>query len=324
MAENASLYQIAQLGVEVTPGTAVNATRKLASISVTPKPEAEVNVFRPTGYKFATVAALNKEWGSHDLEGPLSYNELPYLLSSLIKTVTPTGAGADKTWTYTPSVSASDTRTTFTLEQGSPERARDFAYFLVSGLSLTFNRDGCALKGTAISKALVDNQALTAGATALDIVPVLPTQVSVYLADTAAGLAGATALDRPFEVVWNLNNMSGPVWPLNAAVSGFAAHVDLAPEAAGSFRMAVDAAGMGPLANLRAGSTKFLRVKAVGGVLGASNYSLTVDTAMKIKAVNNLSDEEGVYAIGWDFETAFDPTWTKGTEVVVVTNLTTL
>jgi hypothetical protein len=323
MAENASLYQVAQLGVESVPGTTLAATRKLAGLTVTPKPMAEVVSFKPAGYKFNTVAALSKEWAEHDITGPLSYTELPYLLSSLIKTVSPTGATADKTWTYTPSVSASDTRTTYTLEHGSAERARDFSYFILGGLTLTFNRAECTVKGTAISKAMVDGTSL-ASVSALDIVPVLPTQVSVYLADTAAGLAGASALDRAFEVVWNLNNLSGPVWPLNASVSGFAAHVDTMPEATGSFKMAVDATGMGPLTNLRAGSTKFLRVKAVGASLGSSTYTLTVDTAMKIKNINSLADQEGVYAIGWDFDTAYDSTWTKGTEIIVVTSLTAL
>lgn len=323
MAENASLYQVAQLGVEVTPGTSVAATRRLAGLTVTPKPMAEVATFKPAGYKFATVGALGKEWAEHEVSGPLNYTELPYLLSSLIKTVTPTGAGADKTWTFTPSVSAGDTRTVYTLEHGSAERARDFPYTIMSGLTLSFTRGECTVDGSAISRAMVDGTTLAA-ATALDIVPVLPTQVSVYLADTQAGLAGASALERAFEATWSLQNLSGPVWPLNAAVTGFAAHVDTAPDASGSVKLAVDAAGMGLLTNLRNGATKFLRIKAVGGTLGAGTYALTIDVAMKIRNLTELADAEGVYAVGWEYETAYDATWTKGTEIVVVTSLATL
>ena len=84
MAENSSIYQVTQLGVEVTPGTPVAATRLITGASFVPRPQGNVNVFRPQGFKFATVAQPGREWSEFDVSGPLTYTELPYWLSSLI------------------------------------------------------------------------------------------------------------------------------------------------------------------------------------------------------------------------------------------------
>lgn len=325
MAENASLYQQTQLGLETVAGTPVAATKRLTSISITPSIKAEVKTYRPNGYKFTTVAALSKEWSEFDIDGPLTYNESIYLLNSLIKKVTPTGAGANKTSTFAPNSNGSDTRQTYTIENGSAERARQIAYGLVTGLDFTFNRNEVMVKGTMMGKAIADNVALTAllPAAEIPVVPVLPTEGSIKLADTQAGLAGATAASRAFAATVSLNSLSGPVWPINTSTS-FAALVDTAPTAEGTLRMEVDSEGMALLANLRAGSTKFMRIGYTGASLGTGNYSFQVDVAMKIKEPKSFSDEDGVYAVEWGWEMVHDSTWGKALEITVVNALSAL
>lgn len=324
MAENASLYQLTQIGVETTPGTGVAATKKMTALSIRPGIRADVKTYRPTGYKFSTVASLAKEWVEASLEGPITYTEIIYPLSSLIKAVTPTGAGTAKTWTFTPSSAASDTRKTYTVEHGSSERGMKFVNGLVTGLTMEFSRDECVLSGSMLGKALQDNQALSGSTTEVTLLPVMPTQVQVYLADTAAGLAGATALTRAFAGGFTLENMAGAVFPLNAS-SSFAATVDTEPSASGMLRAAVDTEGMAPLTNLRAGSTKFMRIKCTGDLItGSDYYSLIVDMACKVSNVQEFKDEQGVYAVEWEFTTVHDPTWTKALEIVVVNTLTAL
>lgn len=325
MAENASLYQQTQLFPEVTPGTVGPATKRLTSLSITPSIKPEVKTYKPTGYKFTTVASLSKEWSEFDVSGPVTYNEVIYLLNSLIKQVTPTGAGANKTSAFAPNSNGSDTRQTYTIENGSAERARQIAYGLVTGLEFTFNREEVTCKGTMMGKAISDNVALTAllPSAEIPVMPVLPTQGVIKLADTQAGLAGATALARAFSATWSLNSLSGPVWPINASTS-FAALVDTEPTAEGTLLVAVDAEGMGLLTNLRAGSTKFLRIAYTGEVLGTGNYSLQIDTAIKVKDVKQFSDQDGVYAVEWGWEMVHDSTWGKATEITVVNALTAL
>lgn len=324
MAENPTVYQVAQLGVETTAGTLVAATKRLTSLDLTWNIKPEVKTYRPTGYKFGTLASLSKEWTEVGFTGPATYTELIYVFNSLLAAVSPTGAGSAKTWTFTPSATATNTRKTYTIEHGSSDRARRFGYGLVSGTTLNFSRDEVTVEGTIIGKAMVDNYSLTGGTTEVALLPVMPTQTSLYLADTAAGLAGAAAATRAFSASWTLENVSGPVWPLNASAA-FAAMTDLVPNANGRVKMAVDAEGMALLTNLRAGSTKFMRIKSLGDLIsGADYYLLQVDVAMKVTNVQPLADEDGVYAIEWEYETTYDSTWTKGTEVTVINTLTAL
>lgn len=325
MAENPTIFQLAQVGLEVTPGTAVAATKRLTGLAVEMSIQAETQSYRAAGYKWPTVAALGKEWAEARLSGPLTYTESLYILNSLIKFVTPSGAGSDKTWTIAPTSTASDTRKTYTLEHGSADRGRRFAYGLVTGASFAFGRDAVTVDATMIGKAITDNHTMTAltSANEIALVPVLPTQGLVYLADSAAGLAGATALGRAFSATLNVQNLSAPVWPINQS-SAFAAMVDTVPSGDGSVLLAIDAEGMAPLTNMRSGDTKFMRIKYTGAVLGGSTYAFTVDVAMKVKAPRALRDEGGVYAVEWAFDVAHDSTWGKGLEFVVVSSLAAL
>jgi hypothetical protein len=323
--ENSSMYQQTQLGLEITPGTTVAATKRLTSISITPSIMPEVNTYRPNGYKFTTIASLSKEWSEYSIEGPITYNEIIYLLNSLIKKVTPTGAGANKTSVFAPNSNGSDVRQTYTIENGSAERARQTAYGLVTGLDLNFDRNEVKCSGTIMGKAISDNVALTSllSSAEIPVMPVLPTQGIIKLADTQAGLAGATPLARAFKATWSLNSLSGPVWPINSTTT-YAALVDTAPTAEGTLMAAVDAEGMALLTNLRAGSTKFLRIAYTGETLGTGNYSLQIDTAIKVKDVKQFSDMEGVYAVEWGWDMVHDSTWGKATEITVVNALTAL
>lgn len=325
MAANPYIYNLTQLGVEVTAGTAVAATKRFTTLEWTPSIRPEVDTYRASGYKFPTVAALSKEWGEWSFSGPLTYTEAIYIFSSLIKVATPSGAGADKTWVFDPNSTASDTRKTYTLEHGNSTYAVESAYTLVSGCTLEFSRDAVTMSGTAISKALTEEITMTTLTSAAEIavVPVLPTQVTVKFADAQSGLAGASALSLPFAATWQMENVSGPVWPLNGSTS-FAEMVDTVPTVTGSVRLAVDAAGMALLDNLRDGSTKFMRIGATGATLGGSNYGLTLDVAMKITDPREFRDEAGVYAVEWGYEITHDSTWGKGTSLTLVSSLTTL
>jgi hypothetical protein len=157
MTERASIFQNAQIGVETVPGTAVLATKQLSSLMISMGMKFDVKKYRPSGYRFPTIVVPNKEWVEHKLSGPVTYNEMVYLLSSLIKTVTPTGGGTEKTWTFSPTTKKEDAHKTFTLEQGDIYRAHRVTNFLVTALTLNFSRDECTLDGTAISKALEDD-----------------------------------------------------------------------------------------------------------------------------------------------------------------------
>lgn len=329
MPERASIFQTVQIGVESTPGTGVAASKKLPALTISPAVKVETNRYRAMGNKFPTVVVPGKEWVTAGLSGPITYNELVYLLSSVLGYAAPAqqGATAAYLWTHAPSSVAADTVKTFTVEQGSAERAHKFAYGLVTALELAFNRDSCEISGgEMLGAALQDGITMTATPTEIALTPVLPTQVDVYLADTQAGLAGAAALERVLEVSWAIRNRFSPLFPLTTASgTSFATWVESEPELECKLKMEADAAGMALLTNLRAGSSKFLRIKAVGALIASTYYyTLLIDTALKVVDVSEFRDEDGVFAIEWTLGGFHDATWGKATQVQVTNVLTAL
>jgi hypothetical protein len=328
MPERASIFQTVQIGVEVTPGTGVAANKKLPSLDLSTGIKIETKRYRPMGKKFPTVVVPGKEWTEAGLSGPLTYNELVYLLSSVLGYAAPVQQGATTAylWTHAPDSDGPDTVKTFTVEQGSSVRAHKFAYGFVNELELSFDRDKCELGGKIIGQALQDGITMTASPTEIALKPVLPTHIDVYLADTQAGLAGASPLERVVSVSWKISNRFSPFYPLaTASGTGFATTVEAEPELMCTLLMEADAAGMALLTNARAGSSKFLRIKAVGDLIASTYYyTLQIDAALKVDSVDEYSDEDGVYAIGWNFVAADDVTWGKATEVQVTNVLTAL
>lgn len=317
-----TVSQVVQIGVEVTPGTAVASSRLLQSMSIEPAIKAEVATFRPAGGKFATVAALGKEWVQAKVTGQPTYTEIIYPLCGVLKNVTPTTVETTgRRWTFSPSQSAADTCATFTVEQGSSARAHEFAYGTMTELGLTFSRGGIELDGTMIGRAIQDGITMTATPTALALVPILPTQVDIFLAATAAGLAGASPLTLPISAEWRIADRFGPIFALNSTQSSFTQPIELVPAGTAKLKLAADATGMALLATMRQGATQFMRIRAQGDILATTErYGLVIDTALKVTDVGEFRDEDGLFAIEWTFEWCHDATWGKACEVVV-TNL---
>ncbi len=320
----ASVFQGIQIAPEAVHGTALAATKKLLGVEIAPAIKADVKTFRPMGSKYATVAALGKE----SVEAKISsdtptFDELVYLLSSLVGApviTTPNGATLARQHVFTPNSSSEDTVKSFTVEFGDAARGARFPYGLVTGLTLDFDRNKVSLKGDMIGQLYQDDFTLTSeGVTALPLVPILPAGCSVYLADTQVGLAAAVALATPFSGSWGLTGKAKPLWVLNAASTSWKEHVEAAPDLKSELLLQADDEGMALLSQLRSGATKWLRLKWVGQEIEAGqNYSLQIDMACKISGIKDFSDQDGVYAIGWEATGAYDATWQKPFEITVV------
>jgi hypothetical protein len=162
--------------------------------------------------------------------------------------------------------------------------------------------------------------------TALDLVPVLPTQVDVYLADAQADLDLASPLERVLSATWGISNRFAPLFVLKSANgTSFETTVETEPALQCKLKMEADEEGMALLDTLRQGDTTFLRIKATGGVVDVGyNYDLQIDTALKVTDVSEFSDADGVYAIEWTLDGVHDPIWGKAVQVDVVNALTSL
>lgn len=332
MPEKSALAQVVQVGVEVTPGTAVAGNKLLQSVSIAPGAKVEVDAHRPKGIKWPTLTVLNKEYVEAKVEGKPTYTELVYLLSSLLcqaAITTPVGFVNARLWTFPPSSTAADTIKTLTVETGASGAtdAVRFAYGVLTGMELKISRDGIELTGDMVGQAMETGHTMTGGATGLPLVPVNPGQVSVYLDTTAAGL-GVTKLTRAFNIGAKVGDRHNPVWAIDAAEDSYVATVEGEPSGEIKLLMAFDAAGIGQVAKYRAGDTQFMRIEAKGAVVdvgvASSANRLTWDLALKCVDVGEFKDEEGVYAIEYTFAIVHDSTWGKAMQVEVVNSLTAL
>lgn len=154
--ERATLHQVTQVKVESTPGTAVPATVRLRSFSITPTPKVNVNKIKPKGAKWLAAAAKGKEWTEADIDGAADYNELTYLLAALIgNRVTTTPAGGVTQHVFSSHNFTQDDCETLSVENGDPYMyAEKFAYGLVQELTLTMDRDEVPVKGTMLGRAI--------------------------------------------------------------------------------------------------------------------------------------------------------------------------
>ncbi len=329
MAERTAISQGVSLGVEVTPGTAVAAARRLGSIGFAPAVKVETNEQTPIGQKFANAHIVGKEWSESAIEGAPCYTELPYVLSSLfstassvtqiLDTVTPTGG---YTWTFPIASNAADNPKTFTIEQGSSVRAHRVTNAIISELEMEFSREAVTLAGSAIGRAIEDGITLTAAPVMLPQVMVRPTDVSIYVDGTAAAL-GTTKMLRALSGAVKLSDRFGPLWVVDAAQPSFATTIETKPKAELTLMMEADAQGMDPLVRLRAGETRFIRFEATGPAIYTGGVTVKHrfrwDFAGQVADVDEFSDEDGVYAIGWTFGAVHDPTWDKSMSAEVIT-----
>ena len=327
MPRRTTLTQQTQIGLETTSGTSVAANKRLRSVGIDLSPEGEVRMFRPTGNKFNSIAALGKEWSSGDVEGAATYTELVYLLSMMFgnATITTPGGGTlSRQWEWLLQPSAIQDPRTFTVEKGSSVRAHKAAYVFLNEFGLEFTREEINVSGAVIGQSITDGVTMTATPTDIALIPILPTQVSVYL-DPSWATIGTTKLLSVISANLELGDRFGTFWPIDAAVSSFKDAYETEPSAEVSLTQEADAAGMANLTAMRAGTTQYLQIKAVGTIIEAAiAYSLILDLPVKVSEVPSLEDEDGIYGANWTFTLVDDTAAASAGRIRLINSLTTL
>lgn len=310
MAERPTVTQSVQFGKETTPGTAVAANILARSFSINPGVNVDMQRFRPTGAKLEQIITPGKEWVEFDIEGAGNYQELHYLLSMIANA--PAAPTVDTSpaylWTFTLQDRTPDSYVTYSFEQGDANFAHKFAFGLLTELTLGLSRDGVEVGGSGMARALTTGATMTASPVAADpIVPMLPTELDVYL-DPTFGAIGTTRLGRAFSAELTIGDRFGPVWVLNSSQSSYSAVIETAPTVEVEVLVEADADHVAALAQMRAGSTKFLRLRSTSTALAATAkpYQFTVDLPVKIADVSDFDDEDGVYALSYTFAAVGD------------------
>lgn len=324
MSEKASIFQGIQIGIEATPLTPVPANKKLLACSVVPSVSVDISSFVAQGNKYASFASLNKDWSVVDIAGLLTYNEILYLLVSLLSQPTPAQQGATTAykWPFVSDTDGEDAGKHFTVEQGDVNSAWRVPGVRVAGLAFTFNRNEVSISGTGLGGIMETGITLTAAPTSLTPKPVIPPHVKFYMADTQAGLAGASAMTRGFSFVFNLADKIGLSWPVGVDNPVI---LEQKPKLEHKLKLATDSVGIGLLATMRTGATKWIRVKAEGETIESTyKHTFQVDLPVQITNVGKFEDQEGIYAMEYTLLGIHDASWGKAFQIDVTTNVQTL
>lgn len=324
MVDLATVYEKVQLGIEVTPGTGVAATKIVSATAIGGNPQATINRYRPSGYKFNTIHARGREWTEAPMAGPMTYTEMLYWLSSAFSTAvitTPTNGVKTRLWTFGVNSSAADTYKTYTVEVGSSVRGRKFTNGFVNSFGFNVSREEASLSGTMLGTAIQDDVAPTVLTSAAEIplMPMLPEHFSVYVADTQAGLTGASAMTRAFGFGFNLSDKLRMLWPVNRAKTSFDGLVERAYDIGGELTVMADDAGYGAfLTAMRAGTSKFIRIEAQGASIESVTpeyfWKFQLDLATKISEPGGFDDDDGLVQTTWALGGVHDSTWGKAVE----------
>lgn len=330
MVDRFIVSEVQQVGVESTAGTAVAPTVQFGGLNIDIDTELEYDEFKPSGQLPQSIVAPRQEWASGSLSGYPTYTEIAYAISNLLgaaSITTPSGATDARRWLWEPSPSTPWAPKTWTLRRGvSGGSAEEAAYLLLSGLGLSFSRTAAPeISGDLFAQRLDYAATLaTTGITSPTLVPILATEGDVYL-DSASGSLGTTKLTRDFELSWSVSDLFDMIWPINSSNASFAAHSVQAPTIEAMLRLGNDAAGRALVANMRAGSTVFVRFRATGPEIeSGQNYRLTIDTALKCVDAPSRGDENGLSTLEWTFRNVYDADWGKWVSIELITDLAAL
>ncbi len=324
----ATVNQRVQIGVEAAPGVSVPATRLLKSISIEPSIQADVQVFRPQSQKFATAASLGREWTEASLSGQPTYDELTYVLASVLSYQAPVQItppdGLAYRWTFSPAQVGSDVIQTYTIEFGSPTRAYRFGYAVVREFGLTVSRDSVEISGSMFGRA-IEAATLTSSPSELPTVPIVRPRIDVYLDDTYTEI-GTTKLTGVSSIEFSISDRYGMHFPIDSSLGGsYRDHVDLVPSATVQLNMEADEQGMALLSALRGGEKRFLRIRATGPQIeSGTQYQFTLDMCAFVSEPQEFSDQDGVYEIGWQLTVAYDGDWGKALQAELINTLASL
>lgn len=324
MTERASVFEGVQIGVETSPGTGGTANLIMEAFGLTPKKAGKVDLFRPEGLKYPTIASVGKQHTEWKIDGIWDYSNILYLLRGLLHMAAdPAKQGETSAylWTFTSQSSGPDNSMTFKIERGSSVKAASYQYFVPTGLGLAFGATDSTVKlsGDGISQKPTRGITLATPTTGVPASgPVLPGQWVVKVATTKAGLAGASAMTRLLQLEWGLKSKVGPVFAINADAS-YTAHVETVPSLDGSMTVEADTEGETLETYAEAATVLWVNMKATGALIETPYYRyIDITMPMVFSNIGDASDSEGVWALKFGMAGRHDATDGKAIEVKVM------
>lgn len=331
MSSSVQALDIIQLGKESTHGTSVPATtRWMGSAMVKPilqtfSPKGQIGVLLENPMGSDTVAQKRTDI---TFEADLTYEQILHVLMMCMKGgVTGTGASADKTWAFAPSYTADPALESFTMDYrkaGSANWDEEITY--VMGKSFEISGaigEDAKLTCEAFGKSSSLGTAIT-GSIAVPTVNYVPAQLfKVYIDDTFGGLGGTQLSGDLVGFKFAFRSMAQPkqyLGDIDLAQHGLkTAGFDLELQA--EYDASIDT----ERTKARNRTRRYVRLEAVGAVLGGSNYKITIDAAMLHDGEHAPDgDRDGNDTATMKLKADYDSTNSLAARVTVINALSTL
>lgn len=324
------INEVLQLAPEVTPGTLLAATKRFSAVNVTGDDQNEFSQIDVQGRKYGSGFNKNKQWMEWGVEGAVNFNELPYFLCSLVRSVTPTALTGTETgayqWDWNPDTFAPETVQSYTFERGYPGSSGERnAYNLMTGLELAADRDDFRLSGGFRGRQLIYPFIVTdSGVADIPDVRAFPGDLDAYM-DTTSGGLGGTKLTTAYGVTWRLNDRRGVAWPINSALDSWGSPVETRPTPEYVLVLEDDATCRQIMDYAESRTTSWHRFTATGPTIaGSAAYLLRIDMPLRVKGIGAQQDVDGVTCREITFGMVHDPTWAKAYAIRVVNTLAAL
>lgn len=321
----ATVNRVVQVGVESVPGTPVAASKLLPSVSIDIGPRLTSKQYRAAGYKYNTVSRIHQQWGEGAISGPLDYNQILWLLASLIHAPTPTTPGGGvltREWVFNPNANSADVFKALTVESGDADAAQQSSYSVVRSLDLEWGLDDVTVSGNMISRKPT-TVALTGSPTSIAQMPVSAREIDVYMDTTFAGI-GTTKITDALSARLSIGNKFNPKWILNTANQSFKELVEVPVDLSFRFETEHNAQSRALFDDLTNNPTKYMRVKATGPIIeGALTYLFQTDIAVNISGTEQ-TDVEGVWGYAYECSPKHDATMGRPFQITTRNVITAL
>ena len=305
------VFTSARAGLEATRGTSVTPTRLLYAEEWTH--EQDIKVIRSpllrNSYNPVYSVSRGTETNQITSGGRGSYEDLVWLFNTHVKAVAAgTGAGADKTWLFSPT-SASDDIKSATVQLGYADTIAtapgiQLPYCVGNELSLTFSKDddgAIRYSSTLVSPSVATNITAFTGSLSDRTLNFLSANTSSVTIDPTT--IGTTADANIISVEWTVSNGFVNLYTLNnsAAASGTYRPAHRTWTATITRHFVNDTEWLA----YKNATLRKVRVVTTGPALGASQYTLILDMYGHYTA-RSMSDVDGIKTEVLTLEQTYD------------------